>query len=64
MLPPWKHSRSGGRGSEQPDGVQDGPAHGRGLDQMTCKGPFQPKLFSEEPSQALYFSASQLERAA
>lgn len=32
--------------SEQSDLVEDAPAHGRGalLDQMICKGPFQPKL--------------------
>ena len=34
-----------GRGSEQPDLVEDVPAHGRGLDEMNFKRPSQPKLF-------------------
>ena len=34
-----------GRGSEQPDLVEDVPARGRGLDKMTSKGPFPPKPF-------------------
>jgi len=32
-------------GSEQPDLVKHVTAHCRGLDWMTFKGPFQPKLF-------------------
>jgi len=33
------------QGSEQPGLVVDVPAHCRALEQMTFKGPFQPKLF-------------------
>jgi len=33
------------RGSEQHGLSEDVPAHCRGLDQMTFKGPFQPKPF-------------------
>ena len=36
-----------GRGSERPDQVGDVPAHGRGWDWMSSKGPFQPKPFCD-----------------
>ena len=34
-----------GQGSEQPDLVEDVPAHCRGAGLETSKGPFQPKSF-------------------
>jgi len=36
-----------GRGSEHPDPGEDGPAGGRRLDWMACKGPFPPKAFCD-----------------
>jgi len=36
-----------GWGSDQPDLVEDVPAHSRRIGYMTFKGPFQTKLFSD-----------------
>jgi len=42
---PRRNQGQVGRGSEQPDVVEDVPAHCRGVGYMTSKGPFQPKAF-------------------
>ena len=47
MPPPWKHSRPGWVGLEQPCLMGGVPAYSRGMELGDLKGPFQPKSFHD-----------------
>ena len=62
MPHPWKHSRPGWTGSEQPDPVGDVPARCPGLDWVALNSPFPPKAFCDSVAPSLPAEPPQLPR--